>query len=63
VPLHRGDRDRGLTHEFKTLEFRKLREKEPKLLHFKITTLDDGKSIQSYDDKNVVHMDLQFTNE
>jgi hypothetical protein len=61
MPINRSTMNHGLTREFKILEFRKLREKEVKLLHFNVTTLDDGENVKLYDPMNVVHMNLQFS--
>ena len=55
MPINRN----MMNHEFKILEFRKLREKEVKLLHFKVTTVDDGKNVKLYDPMNVVN--IQFS--
>ena len=61
MSINRSTMNHSVTREFKNLEFRKLREKEVKLLHFNVTTLDDGGNVKLYDPMNVVHMNLQFS--
>ena len=60
VPLKQGEHDENITIDFDRLEYHALSELHPRLLNFRITTVDDV-LVEPFDRNDKMYMTLQFS--
>ena len=60
VPLKRGEQDENITIDFDRLEYHSLSELHPRLLNFRISTVDDV-LVEPFDRNDKMYMTLQFS--
>ena len=60
VPLKQGEHDENITIDFDRLEYHDLSELHPRLLNFRITTVDDV-LVEPFDRNDKMYMTLQFS--
>ena len=60
VPLKQGEQDENITIDFDRLEYHSLSELHPRLLNFRISTVDDI-LVEPFDTNDKMYMTLQFS--